>query len=183
MIKHLPLESLHIPWPFNSYSILLSISNSWERENLIGLTLLVESGHIKDPGYTNQVCTHIPITYGLKSLGYKTWLSVFIPLRGDMGEERRMWLVGLNDIYSLRKFMEGILQQWQTLYHSQESILVMWMPDAGMVGRDLVAVSGQWRRDGIGEVELWFPLHQDPYLKLYNIKEKKEADVDPGHRV
>ena len=54
-----------------------------------------------------------------------------------------MWLVGLNDIYSLRKFMEGILQQWQTLYHSQESILVMWMPDAGMVGRDLVAVSGQ----------------------------------------
>lgn len=60
-----------------------------------------------------------------------------------MGEERRMWLVGLNDIYSLRKFMEGILQQWQTLYHSQESILVMWMPDAGMVGRDLVAVSGQ----------------------------------------
>lgn len=60
-----------------------------------------------------------------------------------MGEERRMRLVGLNDICSLRKFMEGILQQWQTLNHSQESILVMWMPDAGMVGRDLVAVSGQ----------------------------------------
>lgn len=54
-----------------------------------------------------------------------------------------MWLVGLNDICSLRKFMEGILQQWQTLYHSQESILVMWMPAAGMVGRDLIAVSGQ----------------------------------------
>ena len=54
-----------------------------------------------------------------------------------------MRLVGLNDICSLRKFMEGILQQWQTLNHSQESILVMWMPDAGMVGRDLVAVSGQ----------------------------------------
>ena len=34
-------------------------------------------------------------------------------------------------------------------------------------------------RDGIGEVELWFPLHQDPYFKLSNIKEKKEADVDP----
>lgn len=57
--------------------------------------------------------------------------------------------------------------------------LVMWMPAAGMVGMDLVAVSGQWMRDGIGEVELWFPLHQDPYFKLSNIKEKKEADVDP----
>ena len=84
-------------------------------ETLIGLTLLVGPGHIKDPGYTGQVCTHIPVTYGPKSLGYKTWLAVFIPLRGDVSEERRMWLVGLNDICSLRKFMEGLLQQWQTL--------------------------------------------------------------------
>ena len=42
-----------------------------------------------------------------------------------MGEERRMWLVGLTDIYNLSKFMEGILQQWQTLYR-QESILQIW---------------------------------------------------------
>ena len=35
-------------------------------------------------------------------------------------------------------------------------------------------------RDGSGEEELWFPLHQDPYFELSNIKEKKEADVDPG---
>lgn len=50
-----------------------------------------------------------------------------------------MWLVGLNDIYNLSKFMEGILQQWQTHHKEQEESihckdLVMWMPAAGMVG-------------------------------------------------
>lgn len=32
-----------------------------------------------------------------------------------------MWLVGLNDIYNLSKFMEGILRQWQTLYRQKVS--------------------------------------------------------------
>ena len=26
-------------------------------------------------------------------------------------------------------------------------------------------------REGIGDIELWLPLNQDLYLKLYNIKE------------
>lgn len=38
-------------------------------------------------------------------------------------------------------------------------------------GRDLVAVSWQWMREGTGDIELWLPLNQDLYFKLYNIKE------------
>lgn len=49
----------------------------------------LSSGHIKDLGCLDQVCTHAPITCGPESLGYKTWLSVFTPLTGDMGKEKK----------------------------------------------------------------------------------------------